>query len=107
MRAEAIRSLNPERGGEVASNRDSGDAHLGRLARTARGHQRHRAGRYQHHTHGQLETHLTDFIRAYNYARWLKTLRGLTPHEFICKAMADDSQRFTVNPHRQSLGPNT
>ncbi len=63
--------------------------------------------RYHYDTHLQLETHLTDFIGAYNYARRLKTLRGLTPYEFICKAWADDPQRFTANPHHQSTGPNS
>ena len=63
--------------------------------------------RYHYHTHRQLETHLTDFIGAYNYARRLKTLRGLTPQEFICKAWADNPQRFNANPHHQSPGPNS
>ncbi len=42
--------------------------------------------RYHYDTHRQLETPLTDFIAAYNYASRLKTLRGLIPYEFICKA---------------------
>jgi hypothetical protein len=29
--------------------------------------------------------HLQPFLDPYNYARRLKTLRGLTPYEFICK----------------------
>ena len=41
--------------------------------------------RYHDDTHSQLETHITDFIAAYNYARRLKTLQGLTPFEYICK----------------------
>jgi len=28
---------------------------------------------------------LADFISAYNFGRRLKTLKGLTPYEFICK----------------------
>ena len=36
--------------------------------------------RYHYDRHDQLETHLADFINAYNYARQLKTLKGLTPH---------------------------
>ena len=35
--------------------------------------------------HQQLENHLHDFIRAYNFARRLKTLNGLTPYEYLCK----------------------
>ena len=42
--------------------------------------------RYFYETHDQLRAHLRDFVDAYNFARRLKTLRGLTPYEFICKA---------------------
>jgi transposase InsO family protein len=63
--------------------------------------------RYHYDNHRQLETHLNDFIAAYNYARRLKTLRGLTPYEFICKAWADQPQRFTTYLHHQLPGPNT
>jgi Integrase core domain len=35
--------------------------------------------RYFYETHDQLRTHLRDFVDAYNFARRLKTLRGLTP----------------------------
>ncbi len=62
--------------------------------------------RYHYDTHRQLETHLRDFIAAYNYARRLKTLRGLTPYEFICKAWAEQPQPFTSNPHHHPAGPN-
>ena len=41
--------------------------------------------RYHYDDHGQLRDHLNDFINAYNYARRLKTLGGLTPYEYICK----------------------
>ena len=42
--------------------------------------------RYFYETHDELRAHLRDFVNAYNFARRLKTLRGLTPYEFICKA---------------------
>lgn len=57
-------------------------------------------------THDQLRQHLADFVAAYNFARRLKTLRGLTPYEAICKAWTDDPDRFISNPHHQSPGPN-
>src|SRR5271167_4548383 len=41
--------------------------------------------RYFYETHGELRTRLRDFVDAYNFARRLKTLRGLAPYEFICK----------------------
>lgn len=41
--------------------------------------------RFHYNDHQQLEIHLNDFINAYNYGRRLKTLKGLTPYEYICK----------------------
>jgi Integrase core domain len=54
--------------------------------------------RYFYETHDQLRTHLRDFVDAYNFARRLKTLRGLTPYEFICKAWTSERHRFTISP---------
>ncbi|MCA0341809.1 MAG: IS481 family transposase, partial [Proteobacteria bacterium] len=39
--------------------------------------------------------------------RRLKTLRGLTPYEYICKIWATEPGRFKLNPHHQMPGPNT
>jgi transposase InsO family protein len=63
--------------------------------------------RYHYDSHQQLEAHLTDFISAYNYGRRLKTLRGLTPYEYVCKAWSTEPQRFRLNPHHEMPGPNT
>jgi transposase InsO family protein len=63
--------------------------------------------RFHYATHDQLRTHLADFVAAYNFARRLKTLRGLTPYEAICTAWTDDPQRFTLNPLHQMPGLNT
>ncbi len=41
--------------------------------------------RYHYNSHQQLDTHLTDFISAYNSGRRLNTFKGLTPYEHICK----------------------
>ena len=46
--------------------------------------------RYHYDRHDQLEIHLADFINAYNYARRLKTLDGLTPYEYICKIWSEE-----------------
>lgn len=62
--------------------------------------------RYHYENHDQLRQHLTDFVAAYNFARRLKILRGLTPYEAICKAWTDEPERFISNPHHQSPGPN-
>ena len=63
--------------------------------------------RYHYEAHAQLKTHLGDFIAAYNYARRLKTLQGLTPFEYICKICTTEPERFTVDPTHPMLGLNS
>jgi transposase InsO family protein len=62
--------------------------------------------RFHYESHDQLRQHLADFVAAYNFARRLKTLRGLTPYEAICKTWAEEPSRFIHNPHHQMPGPN-
>jgi transposase InsO family protein len=50
--------------------------------------------RYHYDRHAELENHLIGFINAYNYRRRLKTLKGLTPYEYICKVW---TSRFQEN----------
>jgi transposase InsO family protein len=54
--------------------------------------------RYHYDSHEQLRQHLDDFISAYNFGRRLKTLKGLTPYEYICKIWTAEPQRFRLNP---------
>ena len=61
--------------------------------------------RYHHGTGAQLRAHLDAFLAAYNFANRLKTLRGLTPHEFICKAWTDHSKAFRLNPLHHTAAP--
>ncbi len=63
--------------------------------------------RYHYDTHRQLEEHLAAFLDAYNFAKRLKTLRGLTPYEAICKAWADAPERFKYDPTHLTAGLNT
>jgi transposase-like protein len=63
--------------------------------------------RYHYDSHNQLKLHLADFINAYNFARRLKTLKGLTPYEFICKCWTNQPERFKLNPIHQMPGLNT
>ena len=63
--------------------------------------------RYYYDSREQLQTHLFDFIAAYNFARRLKTLKGLTPYEYICKCWQIEPNRFTLDPTHQMLGLNT
>jgi hypothetical protein len=51
--------------------------------------------------------HLADFLAAYNFARRLKTLKGLTPYEFICKPWTIEPKRFKLQPIHQMPGLNT
>jgi transposase InsO family protein len=63
--------------------------------------------RYHYDSHRQLERHLNNFVNAYNFGRRLKTLKGLTPYEFICKSWTSQPERFTLNPLQQMPGLNT
>lgn len=63
--------------------------------------------RYYYETHDQLRSHLADFVSAYNFARRLKTLKGLTPYEHICQAWSQQSHRFILNPTHQMPGLNS
>ena len=63
--------------------------------------------RHHYADNDQLRQHLTDFIAAYNYARRLKTLRGLTPYEHIVKCWTKEPDRFRINPAHHMPGPNT
>jgi transposase InsO family protein len=62
--------------------------------------------RFHYVSHDQLRQHLTDFVAAYNFGRRLKTLRGLTPYEFICKRWTAEPERFTLDPLHQMPGLN-
>jgi len=63
--------------------------------------------RYHYDSHDHLRTHLSDFLNAYNYARRLKTLSGLTPYEYICKIWTSEPDRFILNLIHQMPGLNT
>jgi len=63
--------------------------------------------RYHYDSHDQLRSHLADFLDAYNYARRLKMLSGLTPYEYICKIWTSEPDRFILDPIHQMPGLNT
>jgi len=63
--------------------------------------------RYYYETHDQLRSHLADFVAAYNFARRLKTLKGLSPYEYICQAWTKQPDCFTLDPTHQMPGLNT
>ena len=62
--------------------------------------------RYHYDSHDELRVHLANFVDAYNFARRLKTLKGLTPYESVCKSWTSEPKRFKLNPHQQMPGLN-
>ncbi len=63
--------------------------------------------RYYYESHEQLKNHLQTFLMAYNFARRLKTLKGLTPYEYICKIWTTEPERFNINPAQHTVGLNS
>jgi transposase InsO family protein len=63
--------------------------------------------RYHYESHRQLRDHLGAFMDAYNFAKRLKSLRGLTPFETICKAWAGEPCHFNRDPTHLTSGLNT
>jgi len=60
--------------------------------------------RYYYDTHQQLREHLATFLMAYNFAKRLKTLKGLTPYEYICQQWQQQPERFLSDPSHLTLG---
>ena len=54
--------------------------------------------RYHYESHDRLREHLATFVDAYNYARRLKTLRGLTPFEHAVRCWTEEPERFIHDP---------
>ena len=44
---------------------------------------------------------------AYNHAKRLKSLKGLTPYEYIVASWAKERERFIVNPNLFTVGINS
>ncbi len=59
--------------------------------------------RYYNEKHEQLKEHLKLFLAAYNFAKRIKTLSGLTPYEYIVKCWLSDKERFKLNPNHYTL----
>jgi transposase InsO family protein len=63
--------------------------------------------RYDDDTHQQLREHLATFLLAYNFAKRLKTLKGLTPYESLCQQWQQQPERFFFDPSHLTLGLDT
>jgi hypothetical protein len=72
----------------------------GQVERTNRTLKNATVRHYYYESHDQLRVHLGNFLAAYNSARRLKTLRGLTSYEYICKTWAAASvHHWPDTPH--------
>lgn len=60
--------------------------------------------RYFYQNQEQLERHLDTFICAYNFAKRLKTLHGLTPYQSIVESWAANPNLFHSDPSHLNLG---
>lgn len=63
--------------------------------------------RYRYSSHDELRQHIRLFIDAYNHGRRLKTLRGLTPYEYVARIWTEDPGRFKIDSCRLTSGLNT
>jgi transposase InsO family protein len=61
---------------------------------------------YHYQSHAHLREHLATFLDAYNFAKHLKALNGLTSYQFICSRWQIEPLRFKSNPHHLSPGLN-
>jgi hypothetical protein len=62
---------------------------------------------YSYASHQYLKEHLSHFLNAYNFAKRLKPLRGLTPYEYIIQCWQKAPERFKANPGHHTVGLNT
>ena len=98
MRFDMISSTNGTEHRSTTPNHPSTNGPVERMNRTI---EQATVKRYHCNNHDQLRRHLCDFLNAYDYARRLKTLSGLTPYQYICKTWTSEPDRFTFNPINQ------
>ena len=63
--------------------------------------------RHHHESHERLCQHLVIFLHAYNFAKRLKTLKGLTVFEFINEKWTSEPERFRLHPNNLIPGPDS
>ena len=54
-----------------------------------------------------LQEDLHSFVLAYNHAKKLKTLKGVTPYEYILASWEKEPERFIAHPNFLTVGLNT
>jgi transposase InsO family protein len=62
--------------------------------------------KYSSQTHQHLKEPLQAFRMAYNFAKPLKTLRGLTSDAYIGQCWPKEPAGFPINPYHHTLGLN-
>lgn len=62
--------------------------------------------KYHYETHEQLKRHLYDFLNAYNFAKRLKAIQGLTPYEYIQKMSILQPNPFAILTNHLTAGLN-
>jgi hypothetical protein len=60
--------------------------------------------RYHYGSHTGLREHLKASLLAYNFAKRLETLRGLTPYAFVCAGWEEAPERLVRDPTHDTLG---
>lgn len=60
--------------------------------------------RHYYQTTDEPNEHLQPFLLVYNHAERLKTLRGFTPHEFVCAQWQKNPATFTHDSTHLILG---
>jgi len=63
--------------------------------------------RYHSGSHQQLQQHLDAFVTAYNHAKRLKALKGLTPYGYILSIWSKQPELFSIDPRYHTPGPYT
>lgn len=63
--------------------------------------------KFHYASHDELKYHLHNYLRAYNFAKRLKAIKGKTPWQFILNQWATHSDYFIINPHQFIVGLNT
>ena len=59
--------------------------------------------RYYYVSSEKLKQHLNTFLNAYNFAKRLKTLKGLTPYEFIKDYWTQKPEAFKLKSTHLNL----
>jgi hypothetical protein len=63
--------------------------------------------KYHYENEESLKNNLNDFLKAYNFAKRLKAIKGLTPAEFIAKKMGTGPTELYQILHPNDPGPYT